>query len=94
MTRIITVVGKRWFQKTYGNTYHSVSVSVDGVSIGNSGIQYGYDDQYQQTALAMLQEAGVYPDNGEPESLRKFAQDAGDKLECYVSDVARERDLK
>lgn len=43
MKRIETlkIHGKRWFQKSYGNTYHTVTVIVNGEEM-KSGITYGY----------------------------------------------------
>jgi hypothetical protein len=96
--KTLTVVGKRWFARTYGNTYHSVEVVVDGQSIGNSGKHYGYGDQYLQTATAMLMDKGLVPDiekyeNGGHESLWRYAEKRGINYTYHVSDVARERDL-
>lgn len=61
----ITIIGKRWFQKGPGNTYHSVRVIVDGNEIGHNPYAYGYGDQYIQTAFKILQDKGYYPKTGE-----------------------------
>ncbi len=66
------IVGKRWFQRTYGNTYHSVAVykcSGTGKNyteklLGYHPMTYGYDEQYLQTALEVFQSAGVYKKTG------------------------------
>ena len=42
----ITLIGRRWFQKTYGNTYHTVTVLIDGTEVYQSPKSYGYGDQY------------------------------------------------
>lgn len=88
---MIIIDARRWFQKSYGNTYHSVTVTVDGVSLGNSGIHYGYGDHYLQTASAMLEKAGYFEDWNDFCTWRRSNHE-----KCYVavSDVARERDLK
>lgn len=54
----LRIVGKRWFQKLYGNTYHSVLVVVE-TSKGESleffePFNYGYGEQYLQTAHEIL----------------------------------------
>lgn len=51
MKKIETLVirGRRWFQKLYGNTYHTVTVVVNG-HVLKSNIQYGYGTQYLVTA--------------------------------------------
>lgn len=57
----IHVEAKRWFQKTYGNTYHSVKVYVNGKLIGQVPFRYGYDKAWQQTAHEILMEKGFFP---------------------------------
>ena len=55
MKRIETlkIYGRRWFQKSYGNTYHTTTVIVNGEEM-KSGITYGYGNHYLQTAADML----------------------------------------
>ena len=53
---VITVIGKRWFDKVNGNTYHSSKVYVNGNEIGYQPFIYGYGDSYQQTGLELLKE--------------------------------------
>ena len=48
------IEGRRWFQKTYGNTYHSVRIFKDGQELACLPMQYGYDNQYLETAEAWL----------------------------------------
>ena len=45
----------KWFDKVNGNTYHSVRVTrcSDGKVIAD-GFQYGYGEQYRDTALALM----------------------------------------
>ena len=57
----ITILGRRWFQRSYGSTYHTVDVYVDGEHIGTSEEQYGYGDQYITTAFELLQSKGLTP---------------------------------
>ena len=61
----ITVYTRRWFQRSYGNTYHSCRVYVDGKEIGHAPFVYGYGDQWQQTAHDLLTKAGYFPKTGE-----------------------------
>ena len=94
----ITVIGRRWFQRSYGNTYHTVRVMVDGVTVWTSEKQYGYGDQYVQTAEEWLY-ANVLPapekyDNGSySAALWAHCADLGVTFEYWAEDVARERDL-
>lgn len=94
----ITIHGKRWFQRSYGNTYHSVLVEIDGKTVWNSGQHYGYGDQYLQTAFDWLDQSGLVPPrkayaNGGHEALWQWAERHGITYSNVVSDVARERDL-
>jgi hypothetical protein len=54
----ISARGRKWFDKPNGNTYHSVRMTVGGVSV-YLPMQYGYDDQWRQTAVDWLLTAGI-----------------------------------
>jgi len=89
---IIQVIGRRWFERTNGNTYHSAVLLVNGEHIGKESFTYGYGDQYIQTGRAILLNAfnvaGL--DTQTPLwSLREL----GHKFNSSVSDVARKKDL-
>lgn len=58
-TTLITVTGKRWFQKSYGNTYHSVNVNILDLETNEEKelyepFSYGYGEQYKETATDLL----------------------------------------
>lgn len=91
--RIITVFGKRWFDKRYGNTYFSVQVYVDGKFLGYWPYEYGYGDQYLQRAQTMLVGAGVYTEAESVQGLTRMARERGDLLNYFVADVATKKDL-
>ena len=91
----VEVWGKRWFQKSYGNTYHKVKVYVNDKLIGTSDINYGYGDSYLQTAKQILIEKGYFPRALKNESsLSRFFRDRKIDFTYYVNDVNREKDLK
>jgi len=98
---IIHINGRRWFQKSYGNTYHTVTVNIDGEHVFSSGQEYGYGDQYQQTAWewinANADKLGIEPlkvhANGGNEAVYQYVERTGNKVVNTVSDVSRERDL-
>lgn len=47
------IEGRRWFQKTYGNTYHSVYFHfTDGSVERVADCAYGYGEGYLQTAYS------------------------------------------
>lgn len=103
MTKTIEVHARRWFQKTYGNTYHSVRVIVDGETVGVRSDVYGYGDHYLHTAGEVLIAAGfglsdAYDLHGfryDTEAGAKVGHMAGERFELTttVEDVARKRDL-
>ncbi len=61
------IEGRRWFQRTFGNTYHSVRIFKDGQLVAHLPRQYGYGDQFLQTAWEWL---GAH---GHPELLERHA---------------------
>lgn len=85
MKKVISISGKRWFQKTYGNTYHSFTILFDDGEIYHSGVHYGYGEQYLYNALKYLQGFG-YP--------YKYGSELSDaEILYYVEDVKRKKDL-
>lgn len=57
-----TVIGKKWFDRINGNTYHSVRCirhKDNAVIVGP--FQYGYGDHFRQTALEEMAAAGWLP---------------------------------
>jgi len=79
----VHITGRRWFQRTYGNTYHSVTIHKDDGTTEDSGIHYGYGDQHLQTAASML---GI-----DYTGTRALREEHG--ITWDVTDVARKRDL-
>lgn len=55
-------VAARWFDRVNGNTYHSVKITrtSDGAVLA-CPYQYGYGDQYRQSALEAMHKAGWLP---------------------------------
>jgi hypothetical protein len=94
----IAVYGKRWFQKTWGNTYHSVDVMVDGKLVHRIDFEYGYGSMYMQNATTWLEQNGYLPflrhyANGGYEPLWQYCRDRGINLMDNVTDVLRKKDL-
>lgn len=90
MTKINTlrIYGRRWFQKSYGNTYHAVRVIVNGNEI-TSNVTYGYGDHYKETARQLLESNGF--EVPEPLKFNGYLYDNG--FEATVVDVRRKKDL-
>lgn len=101
--KAIGIDARRWFQKTYGNTYHSVTLKIaftDGTSTEiESGKHYGYGEQWNQTALDMFANRFGFTipsySNGSKKFvyLTSFAKHL--EIPCFdvVSDVKRQKDL-
>ncbi len=54
----INIEGRTWFDKVNGNTYHSARVfDKDRNLLAVAEFQYGYGDQYVDSAVEALQEA-------------------------------------
>lgn len=86
----IHIEGRRWFQRTYGNTYHSVRIFEDGELVATLPYQYGYGDQFLQTALDWLKANGKVPADAEY-GTRYLREVLGGTYS--VSDVTRQKDL-
>lgn len=48
--KVTKVIARRWFQKTYGNTYHTVEFILDNGTTYKTPRAYGYGDQWSVTA--------------------------------------------
>ncbi len=93
--KVVEVSARRWFQKSYGNTYHKVKVYVNDELIGTSPITYGYGEQYLQTASKILIDKGYFPRAlKNAGSLYTFLKNRKIKFIYNVTDVKREKDLK
>ena len=91
------IEGRRWFQSLYGNTYHSVRVFKDGELIIYIPHEYGYGEQFIETALQEMEERKFI----EPRNVRQHGGKEGGRLflretlnsSYSVIDVQRKRDL-
>lgn len=83
----LEVIGKRWFQKSYGNTYHTATVIVNGEEL-KSGITYGYGNAYLQTAADLLRANGYEVSADNLEAFRMVCE-----YPHNVGDVDRKKDL-
>lgn len=94
----IIVLGRRWFEKTNGNTYHTAEILVDGVSVAVCPFAYGYGSQYRQSAESELERLGYMPGRkeghgGSYESAWQYFERHGIEYTDRVEDVKRKRDL-
>ena len=96
---VITIIGRRWFEKTNGNTYHSVNVYVDGEQVYRLPFDYGYGSMYRQNAMQWLAENGYFPGYERrnewslPYPTEPWFRENGIQIIDEVTDVQRKRDL-
>lgn len=55
----IFIEAKEWFDKTYGNSYFSARIEIDGEPVAFLPFQYGYERQYEHEALKTLKQMGI-----------------------------------
>ncbi len=91
--KTINITGKRWFQKSFGNTYHTVSYSVDGQNSVKLPMTYGYGDAYMYTAVTHMEKEGIIPEKLPGQTFKKYCKMNGIKLNITVKDVQRKKDL-
>jgi hypothetical protein len=84
----INLHARRWFSPTLGNTYHTVTIVVNGVEWMTTDINYGYGNEYIGTAYTMLKSRGIIPSIM---SEAEFSRIHGHGF--YVVDVPRKKDL-
>ena len=90
----ILIIGRRWFARTYGNTYFTAEISVNGKFLQKIGPEYGYGDHYIDQAFAWLADNGHISGYDSQRSRPwRWAQDHKVNLIYSVSDVRREKDL-
>lgn len=90
----ITVIGRRWFQRGPGNTYHTAEIIVDGQTVHKTPRQYGYGEQYAYTAWEWLQAQGVIPKASDKNChFRHIRDDLGIPYSYQAIDVPRKKDL-
>ena len=91
--RVIHIHGRRWFEKTNGNTYHTVVIWIDGEHVYKSGITYGYGNHHEQTAEEWLRKNRYLRGIGEFQTIRGYCDDRDIKYVNEVDDVAQRKDL-
>jgi hypothetical protein len=63
INKSLFIEGREWHDKTYGNSYFSARIWVDGGQVAILTLQYGYGDQYLYEAQRKLVELGYLPES-------------------------------
>lgn len=96
------IKGVRWFQKSYGNTYHTTYISalIGGkwVDLGSTESEYGYGEQYLCTAGKWLIDNGYLINEAEGNLTNGYQCNSPsfreeNNIDHHVVDVKRQRDL-
>lgn len=101
---MIIIDGRKWFDKVNGNTYHGVTVTIKHNKgddlILNSGMHYGYGEQYIQTAVELIQKAGyllglpdLYKTQSEYNKVQEYMRNNRNKFYVTCKDNCKKRDL-
>lgn len=85
----VTVIGRRWFDRVNGNTYHSCTVLINGEEVGRNEFEYGYGSQWEYTGLELLKKARKLPET--ITALWKVKELSNLVTTC--ADVQRKKDL-
>jgi hypothetical protein len=93
----VTIIGRRWFQRSNGNTYFSSEIIVNGKLVHRIAYDYGYGNMYEQAATEWLIKNGYidaekYKSGGYP-PMWQLAQKYGFAFQSSVTDVASKKDL-
>jgi hypothetical protein len=93
----VNILGRRWRDRTYGNTYNTAQIFINGRLVHTVPFGYGYGSHYEDRAVAWLIENGwikaeKYKHGGYP-ALHILAKDHGFHHESQAIDVPRKRDL-
>ncbi len=96
--KTLLIIGRRWFQRSYGNTYHTAEIFIDGKMVYKTPRQYGYGSQYEETAIKYLEDQGLIPqrekyENGCSEAPFRLFERLGIEYNHEALDVMRKKDL-
>lgn len=94
----VHIQARRWFQRSYGNTYFSLSVDVEIngklIEIINVPFQYGYGDHYDHVALQQFKEVvNLDKPLADYVFLSLALKESGITVYNHCSDVERKKDL-
>ena len=96
--KTLTLIGKRWFNRRCGTTYHSVEIIVDGNHVHYIPLAHGYDQQWEYNGMLWLEANGYLPGrkkkSGTPgEAIWRYCERFGIVYTYSVTDVQRKKDL-
>ena len=88
------VIAKRWFDKIFGNTYHSVKITdLKTGKVYIVGKTYGYGSHYKQTAINKLIAEGLIDAKYGGYEYCNYERENNHPIVWEVIDVKRKKDL-
>lgn len=75
--RSLFIETKEWHDKTYGNTYFSARIWIDGEIVHTLGFQYGYGNQSEYESQKWLLANYYLPQEGKNRALSYILKDLG-----------------
>lgn len=94
----LVIVGRRWFDRVNGNTYHTAEIIVNGQSVHRTGRAYGYGEQYVESAAVWLEQEGYIKReqhaNGSHEPLWRYCADRKIAFTYFAVDLPKKGDLE
>lgn len=93
----LTIIGKKWTQKLYGNTYFSSEILINGELVHKIKCQYGYGKDFEWVSWAWV--VNKYNlnvtrySNGSLESVSSWCRKNNVTYSCHESTVMRKKDL-
>lgn len=96
LTRSLVVAARHYFDRTYGNSYYTARVIVDGREVATVPFTYGHGDlTYLDAAVKAARAAGVegLPDEVRGWLDRRDLEAAGWTVAVDTATVTRRRDL-
>ena len=95
--KTLNVIAKEWFDKINGNSYFSAEITVDyGMETQKTFLlpfQYGYGNQYETEAKAVLTEFNLISANY-GQNLNNYCKDNGVKFYSSIVKNCKKKDLK
>lgn len=95
----VLITGRRWFQRSAGNTYFSAHGYIDGELVASIDFAYGYGDYYVQAITDEFERLGYMPNRehysngGAQPAWQYFRDQLGANYATEVTDVSRKKDL-
>ena len=89
----IEVIGKEWFDKINGNSYHSAQVTINNDAVLYVPLTYGYGNHYLQSALELLKTEYIISKDFEG-ALSRYCFDNNINLDYRIQRKCLKRDVK